>query len=586
MSLAFVFSCGPRRDPYSSFVRIDGVELIGCEKVEEKDIIPYLYSGAGDLYSPFSSPKNAKSILSYYFQMGYFKAKILNQTDSMTQKGYVLKYVIEEGERSYINSVSIYGFDSFADLSSFKDHDILPGQPLNQVNLSLALLKTASDYIRRGYYNVRIEDTLLPATQDSLLCDVLIYIDTGPKVYIDEIEILGNSSVRTKIIEMESDLEVGQLYTPELLTRSRNNLYYTGLFSYVSVKSIPSKIHSDSLKVIIMVEETKMSYFLVSLNYKSDKKTGIRVRWGNYNLFGNAQRISVTASYNTDFQGIYTENAEISYSEPYFLGTSLIFSSDLKGERKGLGDRSLDYIEFSPLLGKRTSAFGILYAGFVFHKAWLDTFEDASQNPNQFIYTKFTNSIIMGYTYDSRDNPFSPTRGLKQNFRFQSAGRPLGGDNYFYRFSWDWVRLSEPSQWGYYVFLRSVYTIPHGISIDNGISSDQKITLGGVNSLRGYPENSIGDPDEIGSHSGNILLNAMIQAHYNIGDFSLEAFSDLGGLWDCPKDVSPYENVGISVGLGLIYNTPAGPLRIEFGLPLAGEQRNKGLIQFAFGNPF
>lgn len=585
-ALLFLFSCGTRKDPYSSFARIHKVELTGCEEVGVKDILPYLYSGENDLYSPFSSSKNVKNILAYYFQLGFLEAVVLNQTDSLTPRGYVLKYEIQEGERAVINSVSLSGCDSGMDMSVFRQHDILPGRPLNQINLTMVQIKIASEYINRGYYNVKIEDTIVPLSADSLLCDIFISVDTGSKVFINNVEILGNSRVRTKIIEMESRLKSGQLFFPDMLTRARNNLYYTGLFSYVSVKPMPSKVHEDSLKVIIMVEESKMSFFLVSLNYKSDRKTGINLKWGNYNLFGNAQRISVSVSYNTDFQGDYIENAELNYSEPYFLGTSLIFSSSLKGERKGIGERNIEYLEFSPSLGKRISACGVIYSGLVFHKAWLDTTSSTVTEQPQFMYSKFTNSLIFGYTFDSRDNPFSPTTGLKQNFRFQMAGRPLGGDNYFYRLGWDWVRLAKPTQFGYYVFLRSTWTFPYSVSLENGISSDQKITLGGVNSLRGYPEGSLGDPDEIGGNSGNVLMNAMTQIHYSSGEFALELFADAGGLWNSSKDISPYENVGISLGIGIIYNTPAGPIRLEYGLPMVGEQRYKGMIQFAFGNPF
>ncbi len=577
-------SCGARKDPYSSFARVQRVQISGDEQIDEKDIMPYLYTGPGDLYSPFSSSKNAANIENYYNQLGFFHARVVSMTDSLTETGYILKYSVFEGERSLVNSVTITGFDSALDMSVFKKNNILPGQPLNQMNLSMAMIAIASEYINRGFYNVKIEDTILPAALDSLAMDIFITIDTGSRVFINQIEILGNRNVRKKIIEMESRLKAGQLFSPDLLSRARSNLYYTGLFSFVSVKPLPSKLHGDSLKVIIKVEESKISFFLVSLNYKSDRKAGINIQWGNNNLFGNAQRISVSASYKTDFYGEYSENVELNYSEPYFLGTSLIFSSYIKAERIGYGERNLEYIELSPSLGKRISSSGVLYSGLVFRRAWIDT--TSAGGGSKFSMSKFTNSFIFGYSFDSRDNPFSPTTGLKQNIRFQAAGKFLGGDNYFYRMGWDWVRLFSPSKLGYYIFLRSTWTFPYGLSLENGISPDQKLTLGGVNSLRGYPENSLGDLDELNQRSGNILVNVMTQSHYTLGDFAFELFFDAGGLWNSAEEISSYENIGFSMGAGFIYNTPAGPIRLEYGVPLAGEHQYKGLIQFAFGNPF
>ncbi|MBN1620654.1 BamA/TamA family outer membrane protein [candidate division WOR-3 bacterium] len=579
-----VGSCGARKDPYSSFARVQRVQISGTEQIDEKDILPYLYTGPGDLYSPFSSSKNAGNIQNYYYQLGFFHARVVSGIDSLTEAGYILLYSVFEGERSLIKSVTLTGFDSALDMSVFKKNNILPGQPLNQMNLSMVMIAIASEYINRGFYNVKIQDTILPADLDSLAMNVFITIDTGSRVFIDQIEILGNRNVRTKIIEMESRLKRGQIFSPDLLNRARSNLYYTGLFSFVSVKPLPSKLHEDSLKVIIKVEESKISFFLVSVHYKSDRKAGINIQWGNNNLFGNAQRISVSASYKTDFYGEYSENVELNYSEPYFLGTSLIFSSYIKAERIGYGERNLEYIELSPSLGKRISASGVLYSGLVFRRAWIDT--ASTENELKFSMSKFTNSFVFGYSFDSRDNPFSPTTGLKQDIRFQVAGKFLGGDNYFYRMGWDWVRLISSSKLGCYIFLRSTWTFPYDRSLENGISPDQKLTLGGVNSLRGYPENSLGDIDELNQRSGNILVNGMTQAHYTLGDFAIEVFFDAGGLWNSAQDISSYENIGFSLGTGFIYNTPAGPLRLEFGVPLAGEHRYKGLIQFAFGNPF
>jgi len=563
------------------FIKIEKVVFFGNNSISSDDLNTILYSGHGDIFSHFSHSENIKAIVEHYRQKGFFDSKIINHTDSTTSSGIILTYTIDEGPRSHINSITVFGPDIKIDLSMFREYQILPGKPLDQYNLSMVLYSLASKYINKGFYHTEIYDSITPDNSDSLLYDIVIDIDVGEKVFIQSIEIQGNENVRSKIIYREIDFKTGDLFFPALMDITKSHLYYLNLFSYVSIRPLFSKVNKDSVKIIIRVEESKPSYIIAGIGYQSDKKIALSLTWGNNNLFGNAQKIKITGSYLFDFKGNYFIVGRASYYEPYFLNSGFIAGLDLSGEKLGGSELSSSSAEILGIFGRKISKFGTVYFGYKFNLAWIDT-----SLVQQIFDESYTNSIILTYEYDSRDTPFAPTRGLYQKFAFQSAGGLLKGDNDYYRYGWEWARIRNPDGLGGYLYLKAYYTYPYGNNKYYDLSPDQKLHLGGVNSLRGYREKSIGDLDEIGIHSGNILCSFMSEVHYRFNFFSFGVFLDGGGLWNNDEEISLHTNTGLGIGLGFSFDTPAGPIRLEYGHSLSDPNSNKGILHFALGYPF
>lgn len=563
------------------FIKIEKVVFYENDSISSNELNSILYSGQGDIYSHFSHSENIKAIIEHYRQKGFFNTKIKNHSDSTTSSGIILTYTIEECPRSYINSITVFGPDINIDMSMFREYRILPGKPMDQYNLSMVLYSLASKYINKGYYNTEIYDSLIQDTSDFLLYDIVIDIDEGEKIFIQAIEIQGNENVRSKLIYREIEFKAGDIFYPALMDITKSRLYYMNLFSYVSIRPLFSKVYKDSVKIIIKVEESKPSYIMTGIGYQSDNKVSLNLSWGNNNLFGNAQKIKITGSYLFDFKGNYSLVGKTSYYEPYFLNSGFIVGLEISGEKLGGSERSASSAEILGIFGRKISKFGTVYLGYKYHLAWIDT----SFSEQRFAES-YTNSMILTYEYDSRDTPFAPTRGFYQKFGFEYAGGYLKGDNDFYRYSWNWARIRNPEGLGGYLYLNAYYTNPYGKNKYNEISPDQKLHLGGVNSLRGYREKSIGDLDEIGIHSGNILCNFMSEVHYRFNFISLGIFLDGGGLWNNDEEISLNTNTGLGIGLGFSFQTPAGPIRLEYGHSLSDPYSNNGILHFALGYPF
>jgi outer membrane protein assembly factor BamA len=190
-----------------------------------------------------------------------------------------------------------------------------------------------------------------------------------------------------------------------------------------------------------------------------------------------------------------------------------------------------------------------------------------------------TNSVIGNVIFDMRDDFFAPRRGIYVLPLFEDAGGLLGGDNHFYRVSSE-LRLFVPLIYGVTAFrIRAGRLYPRS----EPISLHEKFSLGGQISVRGFDEKSLG-PDTLGDeHYGNVMANANLEYRFDL-------YKSLGGViffdvGDVRNDIGDFEwlDMAKSVGLGLRFRTPVGPIRLDYG---RGFGRRSGRFYFGFYNIF
>jgi outer membrane protein assembly factor BamA len=175
-----------------------------------------------------------------------------------------------------------------------------------------------------------------------------------------------------------------------------------------------------------------------------------------------------------------------------------------------------------------------------------------------------TNSLIFNITYDSRDNFFNPNQGLYVSPLAEAAGGLLLGNNDFYRYSIE-LRAFQ-GVFGVLVFAGRAFwgaVLPYGRNLT--IPYYEKYFVGGRNSLRGYDEYAIG-PDSIGNqHYGDFLINTNFEirtGYYK--NFGLVLFWDGGEIENHINNLK-LNRYQYSVGIGLRFNTPVGPIRLDYG---------------------
>ena len=201
-----------------------------------------------------------------------------------------------------------------------------------------------------------------------------------------------------------------------------------------------------------------------------------------------------------------------------------------------------------------------------------------------------TSSITTGIRRDSRDEPWNTHRGSVNTLSFEFAGRALGGDvnfnkiragsAWYFPLFWDTVFLVR-GNWGY-IEERSGGKLP----------VYQKFRIGGINTVRGFEFGEISPQDETGEYiGGERMMYYNLEYRFPVlkeqGIVGL-VFYDCGNVWEeSDSDSYSFSDLRDSVGVGVRWYSPMGPLRIEYGKILSPEEdEESGKWEFSVGGLF
>jgi outer membrane protein insertion porin family len=220
--------------------------------------------------------------------------------------------------------------------------------------------------------------------------------------------------------------------------------------------------------------------------------------------------------------------------------------------------------------------------------------------------TSLTSAVTPNLSYDSRDHFFAPTEGTKSAFAIKMAG--LGGDSRFIKTDmsarWHYPLLKDPKWGGNWVFaLGGQVGYGVGFSGNGNIESDlplfERYFLGGINSVRGFAERSLGPrspkhdcttADDQNKKCGNdvtggdkaLVLNTEllfpIMESYGLRGV---AFFDMGNAFNSFS----FSDLRQSIGAGVRWMSPFGPLRVELGFPLNKQPHDEtSVLGFSIGS--
>ncbi len=195
-----------------------------------------------------------------------------------------------------------------------------------------------------------------------------------------------------------------------------------------------------------------------------------------------------------------------------------------------------------------------------------------------------TNGFYVFWEEDTRLNLLRPKEGWYLRGYIYQMGLLWGGDNHFVRFRWEGARFLNLKD--FTLALHGAFIITLSFLPPEMISLDERFTLGGANTLRGYEEKSLGVMNPFGERDGVQLVLVNIEMHYALHPlWELVFFGDAGylGMDFLPQEWD--EEIGISPGVGLRFFTPIGPVRGGYAFPIVGEDV-KGRFYIAFGTPF
>ncbi|TMA90746.1 MAG: outer membrane protein assembly factor BamA [Deltaproteobacteria bacterium] len=546
-----------------------------------------------------------------YFDQGYIYVKFGKPAIELSpDKRYIfITMTIDEGEPFDVGKIDVAG-----DLLVPREQLLAlvttrSGERFSKTRLQNDMNRLLDVYKDKGYAYANVTpDTAVDS--EKRLVDLTYVFQKGQPVTIEKIEIVGNNKTRDKVIRREMRIAEGDLYSGTGVRASKARVTALGFFDSVEINQKRGTT-DDKMLLEVSVKEKLTGTFQIGFGFAGGENFFGQAQLAQNNLLGYGH----TASLSLQISSI-RQLFQLSYLDPYVFDTQWTGSIDLY--RSELLFSGFD----------RSANGGSLTAGYDFTNIapWLEDFRlfltytleqvtvSAAVGTQDVLANQFssgrTSSVRISFNYDKRDNRLFPTNGHLESASAEFASSLFGSQNLFQRF-----RLIERfyrPMWLGMVFKTNVSLgyIRATDPIDHPIAISEKFFEGGINSIRGYSLRSISPTLRIATsrepNAGIIDFpvggNKELITNWEI-EFPIFGGAGLRGVvfYDAGNVFSETENffqssqrngtlpLGLfhSVGFGIRWFSPLGPLRFETGFPLTRRPIDDTyLFEFTIGNFF
>lgn len=538
--------------------------------------------------------RDAAALEAYYGNRGFLNAKVGQPEVQYSDKGITVIFQVEEGTRYKVASVNFSGdmIAAPADLNTVVALDDLAKSKefFDRSVMRSDLQKLTEHYSNFGYAFAEADVKMARNEEDSSL-DITYVMSKGTMVSINRVLIEGNSKTRDNVIRREMRLADGDLYNGSQLRRSNTRLNKLDFFETVEITPEPTG-SPNALNLRVKVKEKPTGQFSAGVGYSSYSQVFFSGQILERNLFGMGYQLGFTgtisarsADYTATFWNPHYDDTNLG------MGLSLYNKMDEYSDydKKSVGGRLL----FGYPLGEYTN----LSWNYRLEQYTIeDVDDDADKVIKDIEGDNWASSVYASIKRDTTDRRINPTKGTTYQFSTEYGGGVLGGDD-------DFIKYIADTNHYYPIFLETIIHLhaQAGYIMENGgeeIPPFERFYLGGMNSVRGYEERTISplydDKDasagyEEGDEKGgnkSFFFNAeyLVPIHKEMGILGL-VFFDTGNAWDDDETVD--FDLYSSVGAGVRWYSPLGPLRLEYGYPLDEiDNERKGRVEFSVGQFF
>ncbi len=531
---------------------------------------------------------DAQRLRSYFRRSGYWDVEVTERIffDAERKRTRAVFY-IEEGVLRLLGETRVEGNAAFSSEEVLSWTELQRGDPLGLPQVDRDRTKIEDTYANRGFYAVQVSADIQPSNSvgSPVLHDLVYRIDEGKRFIVGEIHVQGNDFTDERIIRRELTIHEDEFLTRDRVTESRSRLYATGYFSRVEILPRDPEAAEGSVDVLVHVRERQMRFVGLGVGYGTRDQLRLTGEWGHRNFLGRGKRASVRGLLATELfpADLVRRRLEARYVEPWLFGTRTIGSVDLYLEKRREFFRDPDTQERmeydldlkSVILNASRNLTRSTRGWLSLENEWADVDADPGVEPPDDLRPDITRSMALTLERDRRDDFFDPQRGFLHRLIGSVSGGFLGGDNDFWKTSFE---MSWYRPFGGVVVagrVRVGYEEPYGQS--DRVPDRLRFKLGGASTVRGYREQDIGPGDFV--LLGNVEARVPLFWILHLG-----LFLDAGNAWQKPEDVTwrdfnPFDakddpvaaaerDVRYSTGIGLRCATPVGPVRLDFGRKL------------------
>jgi outer membrane protein assembly factor BamA len=573
--------------------------------------------------------QSAENIQALYRDRGYEDVKVTPRTVDREPK-IDIAFDIQEGPQTLVENVDVTGNQNvaFEQLTVPKGFQLRAGQPYSPRKLAEDRNRISATYLNRGFLNVDVKTSVKAATSDAHRVNVAYAITENQLVRIDEVVYLGQKQTRVPLIAKAAQLPAETPMRREQLLEAESRLFDLGIFDWSSVGPRRPITNQTDEMALVKVHEAKRNELTYGFGFEVSHRGGnipggtVAIPGGGGSIGLGGNKIAPSQSTFASPRGLVefsrrnmrglaeTASASIllsrldqrglaTYTQPHFIGSQwqslTSFSIERNSENPlftaGLGDLSF---QLERLISRKSNT--RLQVRYEYNRTILSHLlvPDLVLERDRHVRLSTLSGTLI---HDTRDKPLDAHRGVYSTINFGITPTALGSSANFTKFF---------AQYAYY---KPVHSVVFANSIRIGVAApfagsfvptSEAFFSGGGTSLRGFPIDQAGPQrlvpfcNVLQNESGCVNVTVPVggrqlfilnsEARFPLGITKLLGgviFYDGGNVYSAINFNNFVNNYSNTIGVGLRYSTPIGPVRIDFGRnlnPVLGISANQYFI--------
>ena len=514
----------------------------------------------------------------FYASRGYVDFQIIDVSSELSREhdGMFVTFIVKEGQKFTFGDVTVVSDIETLDVETFqKATKSKNGAVYSPLPVDTDISRMERLALLKGYDFIRVEPNI-NRNNRSLSLDVEYRLSNGPRVFVERIDITGNTTTIESVIRRQFKVVEGDPFNPRALRQSAERIKALGFFANAAVESSEGSSSTQAI-IDVAVEEQPTGTLSLGGTYSSTVGFAAEISFKERNFLGRGQSVGVTLS-----NASAAEKYELSFQDPGFLNRDLVAGIDLSYAGTNFDNSAFNTSElnFAPYMAFPLAENSTLRLGYSLAKTGVADNSASASNVGDTIKAEIAKDDVVNsefgyrYGYDSRRSGLNPNAGFLLQFGQDIGG--FGGDNSFLKTTAKGIAqtkvLAEE--------VTLVATVEGGtLRYFEGNSRVSDRFAMGSSTMRGFNVQGIGPREKPTSGAVNDALGGInfAVARFEIGfpigipnEYGLSGgvFFDVGSLWGLETTNSNvlYQKMTLrqTVGFSLFWETPIGPLRFNF----------------------
>ncbi len=496
----------------------------------------------------------------YYESLGYFKATI---TSKIKDQKIIIK--IDKNEPIKISSLHVAPDTNYTKLTGFKKGDIFRTDRFKKSKENI------TRYMMENAHPKYAFDAKAYVHLDSYNVDLDYHVDENKTCYIADTTISGQGDVKKEIIEDAIEYKKGEKFDIRKLEKTYDNIYEYGIYDYIAVEPKLDQ-NSTNIPLSIALKTGQTKFLKTNIGYSTDLGARGGISWTDKNFFGNLKVLDLGIQVNKIGYEAHAMYYDPRIMLPYFGKITL--KDELKYYMHNYDSFKEKVLENRFTLGKifvgLEHYFGILTEVSTI-KPKISGFDEDGGN-------YFINSFFYRVLVDKRDSMIDAKKGYYVKLYLEKASSLLASDISYLKALLEMRYIKSFGS-------KTVAAIKTRVgTINKDVPIFKRFFTGGSVTNRGYAYRDVGLKDPDGIPLGGVsLVDLLLEVRHQLffKDFWMNAFYDTSML--SQKAHYFKDTFYDSVGFGIRYITPIGPLRVDFGFP---QQTNGFEFHISIGQVF